>query len=96
METINKILKYSSLEQLVGSLKGTGKMLLAPVRKGKLVELEQVNSLSEIAFDAMLTRQSAKKTAFPRWEKVMEYEQLQKGVNAKAHACAITPACRRR
>ncbi len=66
METINKILKYNSLEQLVEILKGTGKQLMAPVRKGKLVELEQVNSLGEIAFDVLLTTQSAKKTAFPR------------------------------
>ena len=63
METTNKILKYSALEQLIGLLNGTGRQLMAPVRKGKLVELEQVNSLGEIAFDALLTTQSAKKTA---------------------------------
>ena len=83
METINKLLKYSSLEQLVDILKGSGRHFLAPMRKGKLMELEPVNSYSEIAFDALLTTQSAKKTSFPRWEKVMEYEILQKGVNPK-------------
>jgi sulfhydrogenase subunit beta (sulfur reductase) len=80
METINKIFKYSSLEQLVGILNGTGKHLMAPVRKGKVVELEKVTASNEIAYDALLTTQSAKKTAFPRWEKVMEYEVTQKGV----------------
>jgi ferredoxin len=83
METINKILKYSSLEQLVTLLNGSGKHVLAPVRKGKLVELEPVSSAGEIAFDALLTTQSVKKTAFPRWEKVLEYDVLQKGMKAR-------------
>jgi hypothetical protein len=83
METINKILKYSSLEKLVEILKGTGKELMAPVRKGKLVELEPVSTLGDIAFDALLTDQSAKKTVFPRWEKMMEYDILKKDVLSK-------------
>jgi sulfhydrogenase subunit beta (sulfur reductase) len=91
METINKILKYSSLEKVVDALKGSGQMLMAPVRKGKLVELEPVNSFGDIAFDALLTTQSAKKTAFPRWEKVMEYAKAQKGVNPKSVDLEKTP-----
>jgi sulfhydrogenase subunit beta (sulfur reductase) len=85
MEPINKILQYRSLEQLVEILKVTGKQLLAPVRKGKLVELEQVNSAGEIAFDELLTSQSVKKTAFPRWEKVLEYDVLKKGINPRVN-----------
>jgi ferredoxin len=84
METLFKILKYNSLDQLVEILKGTGKQLLAPVRNGNLVELEEVSSAREIAFDALLTTQSIKKTVFPRWEKVMEFDVLQKDVRQKA------------
>ena len=73
MEKQLKILKYSDLSKLIEKFRSQGFPVLAPVRKGKVVEIEQVQSLDEIALDVLLSTQSAKKAAFPKVEKVLEY-----------------------
>jgi sulfhydrogenase subunit beta (sulfur reductase) len=83
METIHKILQSDNLGKLVEKLSLSGNKLLAPVRKGKVLELEQVKSLGEIALDALLTTQSVKKVTFPKVEKILEYDILQKDIRAK-------------
>lgn len=69
-----KILKYSDLPQVIQRLRAQGLHVLAPVRKGKLVEIEFVDSFDSIALDSLLSTQSAKKAAFPKVEKVLEYK----------------------
>ena len=83
MEPIHKILQSDSLGKLVEKLSLSGKSLLAPVRKGRVIELDQVKSLGEIALDTLLTTQSVKKVAFPKVEKLLEYDILQKDVRTK-------------
>ena len=78
MEVENKILKYSSLEKVLEMLQAGGSHILAPIRKGKVVEIEEVKAFSEIALDCQLSTQSAKKVAFPKVEKILEYT-LDKG-----------------
>ena len=73
MEKQLKILKYSDLSKLISTFRSQGFPVLAPVRKGKVVEIEQVQSLDEIALDVLLSTQSAKKATFPKVEKVLEY-----------------------
>lgn len=73
MEKQLKILKYSNLPKFIDRLRSKGLPVLAPVKKGKIVEIEEVNSLDEIALDVLLSTQSAKKAAFPKVEKVLEY-----------------------
>jgi sulfhydrogenase subunit beta (sulfur reductase) len=73
MEKEMKILKYSSLPGLIEIFSAGGYAVLAPVKKGKVVEIEAVQSLSDVALDVLLTTQSAKKVAFPKVEKVLEY-----------------------
>jgi sulfhydrogenase subunit beta (sulfur reductase) len=74
MEIIVKILKNSDLPQFVDKLQANERMLLAPVKKGNIADIQQVKSIDEIALDILLTTQSAKKVAFPRVEKTLEYK----------------------
>ncbi len=73
MEKELKILKYSELSKLIERFRSNGYPVLAPVRKGKVVEIELVESLDAIALDVLLSTQSAKKAAFPKVEKVLRY-----------------------
>lgn len=80
MEKELKILKYSDLSKLIDRFQEKGYPVLAPVRKGKVVEIEQVQSLDAIALDTLLSTQSAKKATFPKVEKVLEYSLDKSGV----------------
>lgn len=73
MEKQTKILIYNDLSKLIERFHTNGFPVLAPVRKGKVVEIELIQSLEEIALDVLLSTQSAKKAAFPKVEKVLEY-----------------------
>ncbi|NVO20640.1 MAG: 4Fe-4S dicluster domain-containing protein [Bacteroidetes bacterium] len=68
-----KILKYSDLSKLIERFRSKGFPVLAPVQKGKVIEIEPVDTLDTIALDVLLSTQSAKKAAFPKVEKVLEY-----------------------
>lgn len=80
MEKELKILKYSDLSKLIDRFTSKGIPVLAPVQKGKVVEIEPVQSLDAIALDVLLSTQSAKKAAFPKVEKVLEYTLEKAGV----------------
>ncbi|MCX6223272.1 MAG: 4Fe-4S dicluster domain-containing protein [Bacteroidia bacterium] len=80
MEKEFKILKYSVLPKLIELFNSQGYPVLAPVRKGKIVEIEQVRSFEAIALDVLLSTQSAKKSAFPKVEKVLEFTMNKSGV----------------
>jgi ferredoxin len=80
MEKELKILKYSDLPKLIERFRAQGFPVLAPVRKGKVVEIEQVETLDAIALDVLLSTQSAKKAAFPKVEKVLSFTLGKSGV----------------
>ncbi len=80
MEKELKILKYSDLPKMIEKFISQGYPVLAPVHKGKIVEIEYVQSLDSIALDVLLSTQSAKKAAFPKVEKVLEYTMNKAGV----------------
>jgi ferredoxin len=80
MEKEIKILKFSNLSKLIERFHAQAYQVMAPVRKGKVVEIEPVQSLDAIALDVLLSTQSAKKAAFPKVEKVMEYAFEKSGI----------------
>jgi ferredoxin len=80
MEKELKILKYSDLSKLIERFHAQGYPVLAPVKKGKIVEIEAVETLDSVALDVLLSTQSAKKAAFPKVEKVLEYTLAKSGV----------------
>ena len=73
MEKELKILKYTDLSKLIERFRSQGYPVLAPVLKGKVVEIEHVESLDAVALDVLLSTQSAKKAAFPKMEKVLDF-----------------------
>ena len=73
MEKELKILKHSDLSKLIERFRSQGYPVLAPVLKGKVVEIEHVESLDAVALDILLSTQSAKKAAFPKVEKVLDF-----------------------
>ena len=80
MEKEIKTLKYGDLPGLIERLRSEGRQVMAPVRKGRIVEIETVESSAQIALDALLSTQSAKKAAFPKVERVLEYTLDKSGV----------------
>lgn len=80
MEKEIKILKYSDLSILIDRFRAKGFPVLAPVHKGKVVEVERIQSIDQVALDVLLSTQSVKKAAFPKVEKVLEYTLEKSGV----------------
>jgi ferredoxin len=84
MEKEFKILNYSDLNKLIDRFQAKDYQVLTPVRKGKVVEIELVQSFDQIALDTLLSTQSAKKAAFPKTEKVLEFTLEKSGVKQLA------------
>ena len=80
MEKELKILKYSDLPKLIERFAAQNYTVLAPVHKGNVVEIEPVLAFDEIALDVLLSTQSAKKAAFPKVEKVLEFTMNKSGI----------------
>ena len=80
MEIERKIFKGKSPEAIVEKILASGKKVTAPVRSRDIVDYKEISNPSDIEYDAVVTVQSAKKVAFPKVDKVLEYEILQKDV----------------
>ena len=74
MEIEKKLLKKASLEKLFEKLKSENTKMYAPVKKDNLVNFSLVNTFGEICDDYILTVKSAKSVAFPKIEKIVDYE----------------------
>jgi len=81
MEIERKLYKNSSPDAIAERLLSAGKKVTAPVRSGKIVDLKEISKPSEIEYNALTSVQSAKKVAFPKVDKVVEYEVLKDTVN---------------
>ncbi|MCX6256700.1 MAG: 4Fe-4S dicluster domain-containing protein [Bacteroidia bacterium] len=80
MDTENKLLKKASLQKLIEKLNADGKKILAPVIKGKRVEFGLITSSDQMADDYIVTNQSVKSVAFPKFEKLFSYEVTKEGI----------------
>ena len=83
MSVGKKILKYSSLEELVIKLNRDGKQVFAPVKKDNIVDFAHISGLNEMADDYIITVQSAKFVAFPSVETLFEVETSKDKVTLK-------------
>jgi ferredoxin len=81
MEKVLKIIKSADLPVFVEKLQSGNRILMAPVKQGNISDIRQVHSLDEINLDILLTTQSAKKVAFPRVEKTLEYSFTKNSVD---------------
>jgi sulfhydrogenase subunit beta (sulfur reductase) len=81
MEIERKLYKNSSPDTIVERLLKAGKRVTAPVRSGKFVDFREIKNPSEIEYNALTTVQSAKKIAFPKVDKIVEFEVLKDSVN---------------
>jgi formate hydrogenlyase subunit 6/NADH:ubiquinone oxidoreductase subunit I len=64
----------ASLDALFAALVAQGRRVLAPRRTGDRVELGEVRSAGEVAFDAIQVVSSAKPVVFPPVEKILSYK----------------------
>lgn len=83
MEIERKLLKNGSFAGLVGKLIEDGKKVIAPVRKGRLVDFDPISSFDQMTDDYILTVQSAKSAAFPRVDKILDYRTVKNNVQVK-------------
>jgi len=84
MEKDIKILKHEDLSKLIERFQTRGFLVLAPVRKGTVVEIDPIQSLEAVDLDTLLTTQSAKKAAFPKVEKLLDFEMIKSGINQRS------------
>lgn len=80
METEKKLYKNSSPDEIVKRLLASGKRVTAPVRKDNHVGFQEISDPSEIEYNSLTTVLSAKKVAFPKVDKVVEYEVLKDSI----------------
>ena len=83
MEIENKTIKKTSLEKLFNSLKSEGKKIIAPVKKGSIIDFCEISTLGEMADEYILSVKSTKGAAFPKIEKLFDYEIKKEGVTTK-------------
>jgi sulfhydrogenase subunit beta (sulfur reductase) len=76
---------------LLGALAGTGKKLLAPVRKGQKIFFAPTTNVQQIVFDYIQTTESPKAILFPKTERLISFEYQGKEVKIADHA-ATAPA----
>jgi len=83
MDIEKKLIKKSSLEELVTKMNQDGKQVYAPVKKNDVVDFNIISSYSDIEQDYIVTKQSAKSIIFPRVESLFEMETSKDGVSLK-------------
>lgn len=89
METEKKLLRRSSLERLVTTMRTDGKTVYAPTIQNTQVVFQPIDTLDEMTDDYIVTNLSPKFVAFPKIEKLVDYRihqfgVLQEAVNANA------------
>jgi len=80
MEIQKKSISKASLQKLIEKLNANGRKIIAPVKKENLVEFGFISGLEQMAEDYILTNQSAKSAAFPKFEKLFSYEVTKNGI----------------
>ncbi len=83
MEIEKRTFKKASLEKLFNSLKSEGKKIIAPVKKGNIIDFCEISSLQEMADDYLLSVKSVKGSTFPKIEKLFDYDINKEGVTTK-------------
>jgi formate hydrogenlyase subunit 6/NADH:ubiquinone oxidoreductase subunit I len=80
METQKKLMTKSSWQKLIEKLNASGKKIIAPVKKDSLVEFRVISAPDQMTEDYILTNQSAKSSAFPKYEKLFSFEVTKNGI----------------
>jgi sulfhydrogenase subunit beta (sulfur reductase) len=72
MNIEQKILKYSSLKELISLMITDKKQVFAPVKKNIIVDFASISDISEMSMDYIVTVQSGKFIVFPNTETLFE------------------------
>lgn len=86
MEIIKRSLSKASLASLIEQLNGKGTLVIGPRKKDNLVDFDAVTSLDDISEDYIVTTQSPKTVAFPKIERILNYQVTQFFVDQQAPA----------
>ena len=82
--TIDKrLVRKESLEKLFDILKQNNRTIYAPVSKNGKVFFKITDSFSSIVTDYIQTTQSSKESAFPRTEKILDFNKSKNSLDAK-------------
>ncbi len=91
MDIKKKILKQSSLAELINRINLAGKEIYAPTLKENRVDFGRITSLDQVATDYIVTEQSAKFAVFPRVETLFEVETSRDTVSLKDKDLTLIP-----
>jgi sulfhydrogenase subunit beta (sulfur reductase) len=80
MSIDKKLIRKDSLGKLFGLLKQKGNAMFAPVEKNGKLSFRYVDDFSSVATSYIQTAQSSKEAAFPRTEKILEYNKGKEGI----------------
>ncbi|MCX6273123.1 MAG: 4Fe-4S dicluster domain-containing protein [Bacteroidetes bacterium] len=88
MDIEKKLLRKSSLSTLVNNMRADGKTVFAPTKQNTQIAFTPISSLEEMTEDYIVTNQSPKSVAFPKTEKLLNYQVTQfditnEGVNPR-------------
>ena len=83
MSIDKRILRKDSLEKLFNILRENKRSILAPVEKNGKISFRNAESFSSVAIGYIQTTQSSKEAAFPRTEKILDYNKTRENINAK-------------
>jgi sulfhydrogenase subunit beta (sulfur reductase) len=83
MNIDKRILRKDSLEKLFNILRENNRSVLAPVEKNGKISFRNPDTFSSVATGYIQTTQSSKEAAFPRNEKILDYNKTRENVDAK-------------
>ncbi len=83
MEIEKKLIKKSSLEELVLKLNNDQKQVFAPVLKDDIVNFAKISDYKQMTQDYIVTVQSAKFILFPKVETLFEIETSKQNIDLK-------------
>jgi formate hydrogenlyase subunit 6/NADH:ubiquinone oxidoreductase subunit I len=84
-----KSITHDNLLKLLSELAGSGKKIVAPVRKGQKVFFAPVTDMQQVVFDYIQTTESPKEVLFPKYEQLIAFEYQGKDIAVTDLAAAV-------
>jgi len=81
MNIEKRYIRKGSLEKLFEIIKSDSRTVVGPSARNDKISFKKIEKYSEITADYIQTTQSAKETAFPRTEKILDYSKNSDGIS---------------
>jgi formate hydrogenlyase subunit 6/NADH:ubiquinone oxidoreductase subunit I len=83
MNIERRYIRKGSLQKLYEIIKANSRSVVGPYARNGKISFKKIENYNELTTDYIQTTQSAKETAFPRTEKILDYSKNADGISVK-------------